>query len=199
MTTDKEHLDFIYHRLAFMHLENPNVDYMLRFRKIIDSMPSGTGIGVRRWNCNKSGDVLTPEHSARPYGGDNFPEVEAAYGYVDSVVQHADAISSTGIDTVPAWHGWALREAFLAGCSHVHSNGSYIVPAVGEEVPSSRANFDAAYLQGMKDGATAAVLAIVSTLEKSWAMRLAMRITPLTVLRKVAEGLPAAVDQLPPG
>jgi hypothetical protein len=27
---------------------------------------------------------------------------------------------------------------------------------------------DAAYLQGMKDGATAAVLAIVSTLEKSW-------------------------------
>jgi hypothetical protein len=51
----------------------------------------------------------------------------------------------------------------------------------------------------MKDGATAAVLAIVSTLEKSWIMRLAMRITPLTVLRKLAKGLPAAVDQLPPG
>jgi hypothetical protein len=51
----------------------------------------------------------------------------------------------------------------------------------------------------MKDGATGAVLAIVSTLEKSWIMRLLMRITPLTVLRKVAEGLPAAVDQLPPG
>jgi hypothetical protein len=58
---------------------------------------------------------------------------------------------------------------------------------------------EAACLQGMKDGATAAVLAIVSTLEKSWIMRLAMRITPLTVLRKLAKGLPAAVDQLPPG
>jgi len=58
---------------------------------------------------------------------------------------------------------------------------------------------EAAYLQGVKDGATAAVLAIVSALEKSWITRLVMRITPLTVLRKVAEGLPAAVDQLPPG
>ena len=58
---------------------------------------------------------------------------------------------------------------------------------------------EAAYIQGTKDGATAAVLAIVSTLEKSWIMRLAMRITPLTVLRKVAEGLPAAVDQSPFG
>jgi hypothetical protein len=58
---------------------------------------------------------------------------------------------------------------------------------------------DAAYLQGTKDGATAAVLAIVSTLEKSWTIRLAMRIAPLTVFRKVAEGLPVAVDQLPPG
>jgi hypothetical protein len=183
---------------------------------------------------------LMPEHSARPYGGDNFPEVEAAYRYVDSVVQHADAISSTGIDQVPAWHGWALREAFLAGCSHVHSTGGYIVPTVEEGGPrrliaelaalkytagtekappswgeqheadklkyalmgfvnNKKPDPEVAYLQGMKDGATAAVPAIVSTLEKSWAMRLAMRITPLTVLRKVAEGLPAVVDQLPPG
>jgi hypothetical protein len=64
---------------------------------------------------------------------------------------------------------------------------------------NKKPDHEAAYLQGVKDGATAAVLAIVSTLEKSWIMRLAMRITPLTVLRKVAEGLPAAVDQLPPG
>lgn len=67
-----------------------------------------------------------------------------------------------------------------------------------DEVPAGRANLDAAYLQGMKDGATAAVGAIVSTLEKSWIMRLAMRIAPLTVLCKVVEELPAAVDQLPP-
>jgi hypothetical protein len=63
MTTDKEHLDFIYHRLAFMHLEDPNVDYMLRFRKIIDSMPSGTGVGLRS---------ISPRILARPGGFDEI-------------------------------------------------------------------------------------------------------------------------------
>lgn len=71
--------------------------------------------------------------------------------------------------------------------------------ALMDFLDNKRPDSEAAYLQGMKDGATAAVLAIVSTLEESWIMRLAMRITPLTVLRKVAEGLPAVVDQLPPG
>jgi len=139
---------------------------------------------------------LTPEHSARPSGSAGYSEVRAAYSYVDSVLHHADADSPIG---GYAWHGWSLREAFLAGCSHVHGTGGYIVPTVEEEVPSSRANLDAAYLQGVKDGATAAVQAIVSTLEKSWAMRLAMRITPLTIFRGIAERLPAVVDQLPPG
>lgn len=58
---------------------------------------------------------------------------------------------------------------------------------------------EAAYDQGVKDGATAAIQAIVSTLEESWIMRLAMRITPLTVFREVAERLPAALEPLPPG
>ena len=68
---------------------------------------------------------LTPEHSARPFATLGYPEVEAAYRYVDSVVQHADAISPCGGH---AWHGWALREAFLAGCTHHRENGGYIVP-----------------------------------------------------------------------
>ena len=180
---------------------------------------------------------LTPEHSARPSDSAGHSEVIAAYNYVDSVVQHADAVSPVGGH---AWHGWALREAFLAGCSHVHSTGGYIVPTVEESGPrrliaelaalkytagtekaspnwgeqheadklkyalmgfvnNKKPDPEAAYIQGMKDGATAAVLAIVSALEKSWITRLVMRITPLTVLCKVAEGLPAAVDQLPPG
>jgi hypothetical protein len=80
----------------------------------------------------QSGD-LTPEHSARPWASVGYPEVEAAYRYVDSVVQHADAISPCG---GYAWHGWALREAFLAGCTHHRENGGYIVPTV-EEVTAS--------------------------------------------------------------
>jgi hypothetical protein len=61
---------------------------------------------------------LTPEHTAR--GNDHnsdapiHPEVNAAYAYVDRVIDVAD-IDDHGS---PAWYGWALREAFLAGCSH---------------------------------------------------------------------------------
>ena len=76
---------------------------------------------------------LTPERSARPLGSPGFPEVEAAYRYVDSVVQHADAISPCGGH---AWHGWALREAFLAGCTHDRDTGSHVTPIL-EEVAAS--------------------------------------------------------------
>lgn len=57
---------------------------------------------------------LTPEHNARDQEEGLHPEVQAAYRYVESVICAADAKSPTGY----AWHGWALREAFLAGCSH---------------------------------------------------------------------------------
>jgi hypothetical protein len=63
MTTDKEHLDFMYHHLAFMYLEDPSVDYVLRFRRIIDSMPSGTGVGE---------SSISPRILARPGGFDEI-------------------------------------------------------------------------------------------------------------------------------
>tara|TARA_Y100000389_G_scaffold5497_1_gene5286 strand:+ start:1273 stop:1560 length:288 start_codon:yes stop_codon:yes gene_type:complete len=37
MTTDKEHLQWMLNRLAEVHGENRNVDYMVRMQKIIDS------------------------------------------------------------------------------------------------------------------------------------------------------------------
>jgi hypothetical protein len=58
---------------------------------------------------------LTPEHTRRPPDDPLYEEVKAAYRYVDSVVPMADAISPVG---GYAWHGWCLREAFLAGCTH---------------------------------------------------------------------------------
>lgn len=36
MSNNQEHLKWIYDRLILVHNENPNVDYMVRFRKIID-------------------------------------------------------------------------------------------------------------------------------------------------------------------
>jgi hypothetical protein len=56
-----------------------------------------------------------PEHTARAMDGDLHPELKAAYGYVDRVLHTADIQAALGI---PAWYGWAIREAFLAGCSH---------------------------------------------------------------------------------
>jgi len=165
MTTDKEHLDFIYHRLAFMHLENSNVDYMLRFRKIIDNMPVGTGIGGA--------------------GGYNVPTVEES-GPRRLIAELAALKYTAGTEKAPP--SW--------GEQHEADKLRYALMGF---VSNKKPDPEAAYLQGVKDGATAAVLAIVSALEKSWITRLVMRITPLTVLRKVAEGLPAAVDQLPPG
>ena len=61
-----------------------------------------------------TGDI-SPEHTARAMNNDLHPEVKAAYAYVDRVLHTADIQAAPGI---PAWHGWAIREAFLAGCSH---------------------------------------------------------------------------------
>lgn len=62
-----------------------------------------------------TGDI-SPEHTARATNNDLHPEVDAAYAYVDRVLHTADHRSA--FNGAPAWHGWALREAFLAGCSH---------------------------------------------------------------------------------
>ena len=53
----------------------------------------------------------TPEHDKRELAHGLHPDVDAAYDYVISVRSTADAGAG-------AWHGWALREAFLAGVSH---------------------------------------------------------------------------------
>lgn len=37
-SSDKEHLEFIYARLRHVYHENENIDYMLRFKKIIDKI-----------------------------------------------------------------------------------------------------------------------------------------------------------------
>ncbi|MGN7512694.1 hypothetical protein [Aeromonas salmonicida] len=53
-----------------------------------------------------------PEHDKRSLGCGRHGDVKAAYAYVESVANTCDIPVSNG------WHGWALREAFLAGTSH---------------------------------------------------------------------------------
>lgn len=65
-----------------------------------------------------------PEHEKRSMADGLHPDVNAAYGYVISVSDTCD------IPSLNAWHGWALREAFLAGVSFAESR-----PASSEAPP----------------------------------------------------------------
>lgn len=57
---------------------------------------------------------LTPEHSKRNLNLEQglHNDVSDAYEYVESVLDTSDFVDEY------AWHGWALREAFLAGISY---------------------------------------------------------------------------------
>jgi len=68
---------------------------------------------------------LTPEHTKRgseDHGSNNDgqlnQEIEAAFDYVNSVSDTSDYKPDF------AWHGWAIREAFLAGISYAHKRGA---------------------------------------------------------------------------
>jgi hypothetical protein len=39
--TNSQHLNWVFDRLVEVHNENPNYDYMIRFRKIIDESENG--------------------------------------------------------------------------------------------------------------------------------------------------------------
>lgn len=64
---------------------------------------------------------ITPEHTKRrsidhATEGELHPDLVAAYAYVETVI---DSSIDTTKPVLPyVWHGWSLREAFLAGASY---------------------------------------------------------------------------------
>jgi hypothetical protein len=57
MTTDSQHLQWIYDRLINKHGEKPNVDYIIRFKSIIDDMQQEESYYNNRdkgWECPDS-------------------------------------------------------------------------------------------------------------------------------------------------
>ena len=54
-------------------------------------------------------------------GGELHPDHTAAYAYVESVLP--TAVEDDGV-SYHVWHGWAMREAFLAGISYAKENTS---------------------------------------------------------------------------
>ena len=78
--------------------------------------------GAKRRGGGQSSGM--PEHEKRHTADGLHPDVNEAYSYVMSVSDTSD------IPSANAWHGWALREAFLAGVSFADSR-----PASGEAQP----------------------------------------------------------------
>tara|TARA_R110000822_G_scaffold137088_1_gene274517 strand:- start:322 stop:552 length:231 start_codon:yes stop_codon:yes gene_type:complete len=58
MTTDKEHLQWMLNRLAEVHGENRNVDYMMRMQKIIDSTKTELNLHLVSSCSNERADNL---------------------------------------------------------------------------------------------------------------------------------------------
>lgn len=55
--SDKKHLEWIYGRLQYVHGEDPNVDYMRRFKQIIDK--------INDEPCDNEPFCFTREHNDR--------------------------------------------------------------------------------------------------------------------------------------
>lgn len=76
---DITHLEWVYERMKFVHNENPHVDYMIKFRKIIDELRQSTtnrvalvtpdnDWGVEEWyihviECPKCKHTLPAKHA----------------------------------------------------------------------------------------------------------------------------------------
>lgn len=61
MTKDEiKHINWMYNRLTSVHKENPNVDYMIRFKEIIDKQLTLCGV-VKSFvcpnGCGQNGDM----------------------------------------------------------------------------------------------------------------------------------------------
>lgn len=70
-----------------------------------------------RGNGNPSGAGSMPEHDKRPeHSSEAHCEVMAAGKYVDALK------SASSILGFPLWGEWSMREAFLAGITHAHSD-----------------------------------------------------------------------------
>ena len=58
--TDIEHLTWIYERLLFIHKENPNFDYMLRLKKIVETY--NTDMQIDKQDIINMIKGVTPAH-----------------------------------------------------------------------------------------------------------------------------------------
>ena len=54
MTSDREHLQWIYQRMVVVHGENPQYDYMIRLQEIIDAQVTHEEIDIMMQDIDRS-------------------------------------------------------------------------------------------------------------------------------------------------
>jgi hypothetical protein len=109
MSNDQKHLGWIYDRLIYVHNESPNVDYMLRFRGIIDGSgaatipavppaPEGVPVAVSEWEDGFMGGVCVALATAKAHG-DNviWREIVRSVG-VDNALNYAANVNPADWD-----------------------------------------------------------------------------------------------------
>lgn len=85
------------------------------------------------------------EVPAQPTEPREWAKISAGYAHVDSMLQQAD-----GERGGPFWHGWALREAFVAGAEWQEGRKR---PAAPQPSPASQGDaLDAARYRYLRDG-----------------------------------------------
>lgn len=85
------------------------------------------------------------EVPAQPTEPREWAKIAAGYAHVDSMLQQAD-----GERGGPFWHGWALREAFVAGAEWQEGRKR---PAAPQPSPASQGDaLDAARYRYLRDG-----------------------------------------------
>lgn len=63
--------------------------------------------------CKAAKAIVEPaERENEQVNIDEADNIDEAYNFVDSMIPRADIYD---VGSAPAWHGWALREAFLKG------------------------------------------------------------------------------------
>jgi hypothetical protein len=84
--------------------------------------------------------------------GNPPPEMQDAYAFVDSVIQHAGR--DAGMEYV--WHGWVLRWAYLAGVRAERERCAKICEGLyTDEHANSTDQWDGGYCDGVSDCAAA--------------------------------------------
>lgn len=214
MSTDKEHLQWIYDRLTYEYSEPANVDYMLRFREIVDGfcghiVPTVEEVTASPYAIEldeTTGQVLTcPECSSTSIGFQVLP-----FG----IATRKETRGPVNVDIITfsfccedCGEGWQLQ---MESCRGRQGQALSVALEINPKPPSLgvaeqpelpplatealRQGLDELADEAFKRGSITTLKTLETALKKEWVIRLAVRIWPMIIFRKFRE----RIEEAPP-